>query len=319
MSMTVVDAKVYVARIIGGAQSQQAIDLAGEAILRSYQDWENAKFWQFLLKDTSSTTSVTGCTATLAATIVSAPSVGAFDFVNVGQTVTVPTGTATLAADTTVESITRGSDGVVTSITLTAAFGGSTNSAATLVFSADIPILVGVEEYNLPTDFSSAYSARMTLDPKGVLQYIDQKQWDRVQSDHAVQLPVDGYTTYNPVSEATQNYGTYRMRVFGLPNKPNTLRLRYYRNFITNGTNIDMPNEFLYKFLDYARKIMLVAKRAQDSPGEYAAEVNQAYAETMAADEQHDEDEEQRMKSPYERSQMRPIVGNGQFSPYRDI
>lgn len=319
MSMTVVDAKVYVARIIGGAQSQQAIDLAGEAILRSYQDWENAKFWQFLLKDTSLDTSVTGCTATGASDTISAPSTGAFDFVNVGQTVTISAGTATLAADTTVESITRGSNGVVTSITLTNAFGGTTNSNATLTFSADIPVLVGVEEYNLPTDFSAAYSARMTLDPKGPLQYIDQKMWDRIQDDHSVQLPVDGYTTYNPVSAATQNYGTYRLKLFGLPDSVNTLRLRYYRRFITNGTYIDMPDEFLYKFLDYARKIMLETKRAQDSPEGYAAEVNAAYAETQASDEEHDEDEEQRMKSPYERTSSRPIVGNGQFSPWPEV
>lgn len=319
MSMTVVDAKVYVARILGGAQSQQIIDLAGEAILRSYQDWENAKFWQFLLKDTSLATSVTGCTATGASDTINAPSVGAFDFVNVGQTVTISSGTATLAADTTVESITRGSDGVVTSITLTAAFGGTTNSNATLTFSADIPILVGVDEYNLPSDFNGAYSARLTLDPKGALQYIDQKAWDRLQNDHDVQLPVDGYTTYNPVSALTQNYGTYRLKVFGLPDKYNLLRLRYYRRFNTTGTYIDIPDEFLYKFLDYARKIMLETKRAQDSPDAYAAEVNAAYAETQDVDENHDEDEEQRMKSPYERNTSRPIVGNGQFNPWPEV
>lgn len=317
MSMTVVNAKTYVARIVGGAQSQQSLDLAAEAILRSYQDWENAKFWQFLLKDTSLTTSVSGCSVTSGSAIVNAPSAGAFDFVNVGQTVTIAaTDIATLPAATTVASITRGSDGVVTSITLSANFSGTNDASSTLTFSADIPVLVGVDEYNLPSDFNGAYSARLTLDPKGPLQYIDQKLWDRIQNDHSVQLPVDGYTTYNPVSAMTQNFGTYRLKLFGNPDSVNLIRLRYYRRFITSGTTIDVPDEFLYKFLDYARKIMLETKRAQDAPEAYAAEVNAAYAETQDSDEEHDEDEEQRMKSPYERSMSRPIVGNGQFSPW---
>jgi hypothetical protein len=316
MSMTVVNGKLYIAGIVGGRASQQVIDTAAEILLRAYQDWQNARFWRFLLKDTSATTPVTGCTATGASASVNAPSAGAFDFVNVGQTVTISAGTATLAANTTVSSITRGSDGVVTSITLSAAFGGTTNANATLTFSADIPVLVGVDEYNLPNDFNSAYTALLTRDPKGKLQYIDQKQWDMYQDDQTVQLPVDGYMTYNPVSPATQNYGTQRLKLVGLPAAVNTLRLRYYRRFITNGTFIDMPDEFLYQFLDYARGLYLAAKRAQDDPGSFISGVTDAFASAQQTDEEPDDDEEQRIKSPYERSGSRPIVGNGQFSPW---
>ena len=315
MSMTVVNAKLYIADVIGGRQSPQAIDAAAQALARSYSDWQGAKFWQFLLKDTSLSTSVTGVTATQSSATVNAPSTGAFDFVNVGQTVTV-SGTATLAADTTVSSVTRGTDGVITSITLSNAFGGTTDSAATLTFSADIPVLQGVDEYNLPNDFDATYSARLTQDPKGVLQYIDQKYWDKYQDDQTIQLPIDGYLIFNPVSSGTQNYGTRRMKLVGRPDQNNTLRLRYYREFNQSGTNIDMPDDLLYKFLDYARMIALLTKRAQDNPSEFAQSVEQTYAEAQAADEEHDDDEDQRMKSAYEVSVTRPIVGNGMFSPW---
>jgi len=314
--MSTVNAKLYIAGIVGGRASQQVIDTAAEILLRAYQDWQNARFWRFLLKDTSATTPVTGITATASSATVNAPTTGAFDFVNVGQTVTISAGTATLAADTTVSSLTRGSDGVVTSITLSNAFGGTTNSNATLTFSANIPVLVNVDEYNLPADWNSAYTARLLQDPKGKLQYIDQKQWDMYQDDQTVQLPVDGYMTYNPVSPATQNFGTQRLKLVGMPDTVNTLQLRYYRRFTTNGTNIDIPDEYLYQFLDYARGLYIAAKRAQDNPGEFISGVSDAFQSAQETDEEPDDDEEQRIKSPYERSMSRPIVGNGQFSPF---
>jgi len=229
--------------------------------------------------------------------------------------VTISAGTATLAADTTVSSITRGSDGVVTSITLSNAFGGTTNSNATLTFSADIPVLTGVDEYNLPNDIYASYSAILTQDPKGKLQYVDQRLWDSVQDNQDVQLPIDGYMMFNPYSPGTQNFGTTRMKLVGRPDQNNTLRLRYYRKFVTNGTYIDIPDEFLYKFLDYARGLYISAKRAQDAPAEFLQGVTDSFLQAQDSDEMPDDDEEQCMKSPYERSNSRPIVGNGQFSP----
>src|SRR5258706_7637321 len=98
MSMTVVAAKTYVARIIGGASSQEILDMAGEAILRSYQDWQAQKYWRFLLKDTSVVPTITGVTATAASAVINAPSTGALDAVNIALTSTLSPGTATLAA-----------------------------------------------------------------------------------------------------------------------------------------------------------------------------------------------------------------------------
>lgn len=319
MSMTVVNARKYVARIIGGgADNQESLDMADESILRGYQDWQAKKFWRFLQKDTSIATSVAGCTATLGESTVAAPSTGAFDFVNVGQTVTL-TGTATLAAGTTISSYTRNSDGTVATITLSNSFGGSTNSNATLVFSANIPVVAGTNEYNLPLDFSAPFTAQFTVN-RATLTWRDQRYWDRAVPDQTSEGTPSEYTTYNPLSELSQNYGTKRLRFEVVPSSDDVLLLRYYRSFNTTGTYIDMPDEYLYMFLDYCRNLLLATKKAQDDPAGYGATVQNAAESAAENDEQptDDDDADQCMKSQYEMGYSnRPLWGNGAFDPFR--
>src|SRR5258706_16103076 len=124
MSMTVVAAKTYVARIIGGASSQEILDMAGEAILRSYQDWQAQQYWRFLLKDTSVVPTITGVTATAASAVINPPSPGAFDAVNIGQTVTISAGAARLAAGTSASSCTRNTHGTLATTTRSYPFRG---------------------------------------------------------------------------------------------------------------------------------------------------------------------------------------------------
>jgi hypothetical protein len=267
MSMTTVNAKLYVARVLGGGSSQETIDAAGEAILRAYSDWEEKKFWLWLRKDTSSTTSVTGLTATSGSAIISTGG-GFLNFVNIGQTVTIAAAdTATLAAGTTVSSYTRDTSGNIATITLSNAFGGTTDTDATLTFSADIPIIIGVNEYNLPLDYNVASVAKFTSNLHRTLIWRDQEYWDRVQPDESLTGMPAEFTTYNPVSEVTQNYGDTRLRFDRIPDATDTMRLRYYRKFSTTGTSIDIIDNLLYKFLDYARSLCLEAKRAKDDPG----------------------------------------------------
>ena len=318
MSITTVNAKIYVARIIGGgASSQESLDMAGESILRGYQDWQGKKFWRFLLKDTTNTTALT-VTATSGSAVVNAPSSGALDFVNVGQTVTV-SGTATLPAGTTVSSYARNSDGTVASVTLSNVFGGVTDAAAVLTLGANIPVTAGTNDYNLPTDFNAPFTARLTVTPRP-LTWRDQRWWDRVITDQTVRgTPLD-YTTYNPYSELSQNFGTPHLKFDRIPDAADTLVLRYYRKFSTTGTNIDMPDEFLYQFLDYCRNILLATKRAQDDPAAYAQSVGAAAEGAAETDEEptDDNDADQCMKSQWEMGDYnRPLWGNGSFDAFR--
>lgn len=320
MAKTTVAAKEYIAHIIGGgAESQESLDMASEALLRGYADWQAKKFWRFLLKDTSATTAVSAVTATASSAVVNAPSAGAFDFTNVGQTVTISAGTATLVAGTTISLVTRGADGVVTSITLSNAFGGTTNSNATLTFSANIPITAGTNDYSLPNDFNAPYIARLTVAPR-ILTYRDQRYWDRVIVNLTVRGTPSEYTTYNPVSELSQNFGSYRMKFDRIPDVADELFVRYYRKFNTTGTYIDMPDDILYVFLDYCRNILLATKKAQEDPQAYAQNVLSASEQADKSDEENtdDNDTDQYLKSAWEMGDFnRPVWGNGGFDAFR--
>lgn len=319
MSMTVVNARRYVSRIIGGEASQEALDMADEAILRGYQDMQAKKFWRFLLKDTTLATSVASCNCSSGSATVSAPSTGAFDFVNVGQTVTVGAGdTVTLAADTTVSAVTRNSDGTVASITLSNAFGGTNDTSTTLTFSANIPIRQGSNDYALPTDFYAPFTAQFQTVPRNLI-WRDQRYWDRVQVNQSIEGTPSEYTTYNPYSDLTQNFGTTRLKFDVIPSSADTLLLRYYRRFNTTGTNIDMPDDLLYQFLDYCRSLLLTTKKAQDDPAGFAAHAGGAVQGAAESDDEptDDNDTDLYMKSQYEMGNgNQPLWRNGQFDPY---
>jgi hypothetical protein len=315
MSITTVDAKVYISRILGGAQSPMLIDQAGEALLRGYADWQIMRNWDFLLKDDSMPTVVTGVTATSGQSTVNAPTSGAFDFVNAGQSVTV-TGNATLAPGTTILSYTRNTDGTVASFILTAPFGGSTDTNATLTFGANIHITAGVNDYSLPNDCHEIYTARFLTNSKRPLKYIRQRQWDRVQWDQTIQGTPEAYTQYNPYAEVTQNHGTQHIKFDRIPQQADDLFVRYYRTFNKTGTYVDVHDKFLYPFLDYCRAILLEAKRAQENPMAYLEGVKMKTQEAGESEEEVEDDEDNYMKSAYEQgTQYRPIVGNGDFWP----
>lgn len=314
MPITVANAKIYVARILGGgANSQEPLDMAAEAILRSYQDWQSKKYWRFLLKDTSNTTAITGVTVNSGNTTVNAPSTGAFDAVNKGQSVT---GT-NIPASTTVSSYTRNADGTIATIVLSAAPTGT--GAVTLTFGANIPIIAGTNDYNLPLDFYAPFTARTLTNPR-TLTWRDQRYWDRVIGDQTVPGIPQDYTTYNPYSALTQNYGAIHMKFDHQPDVNDTLALRYFRRFNTTGTNIDMLDDFLYQFLDYARNVLLATKRANDDPEAYARNAGAAAESAAEIDEEatDDDDADQCMKSGWEMGDWnRPLWGNGQFDPFR--
>lgn len=314
MSMTTVNARIYVARVIGGAASPNAIDLANEALLRGYADWQIMRNWDFLLKDNSIATLVASLTCTLSSPTLTATS-GNLDFVNVGQSVTVSSGTATLAAGTTVLSFTRNTDGTIATVTLSNSFGGTTGSC-TLSFGAYMHITAGTNDYNLPLDFYDMYTARFITNSKRPLAYKRHRDWDYTQWDQTTRGTPAEYTNYNPYSSGTQNHGIDHFKFDVVPDSADDVFIRYYRLFTTTGTFVDVPDQYLYPFLDYCRARALEAKRAQENPQGYLEEQKEQAAKTGESEEEK-EDDSVRMKSQYEMgtSINRPIVGNGDFWP----
>lgn len=312
-------------RALGAQNTAGAVDLAKEAIKASIRDWNATKDWNFLLKDTLAGFSVAGCTCTFGSAVVNAPATATFDAVNIGVTVTV-TGsgdTATLPADTRVKSYTRNADGTVAAITMgndagdNVTFGGTTDTSTTLTFSGDIPIRDGVNEYNLPTDFSSAYSVRL-LTNKRLLVFIRYREWNKKIIDQGTKGAVEAYTVYNPVSPQTQNFGTYRMRVFRTPSAADTAHMQYFRRMDPNAATVDIPDDYIEMFIDYAIWRFIRIKNTEDTRLPHLFEVALGSLQrAMSDDTGNTEDEEIRLISQMEAwSGEKMLWSNGAFLPF---
>lgn len=316
MSISRTDARTYISRVIGGANDPKVIDMAEEALIRGFSDWQTAKNWEGTLKDTSLGFSVAGLTATATSASVSGTA-GNLDAVNVGVTVTVTSGTATLAASTTVSSVTRNSDGTIATIVLSNAFGGTTDTNATLNFGADIPILTGVQDYNVPGDFWKPYLAQLiTTSPTWALEFIRPRYWGRRVLQATAAGLVEAYTVFNAFSPNTQHYGTKRLRIYRVPAQNATLRLTYYRKLNALSDPLDIEDVHTYKFLDLCRAILLETKRATDAPEGYIKLASAGLQNAMVDDEEITDDEDKRLISQMEMGDsQRPLWSNGEFNP----
>jgi len=317
MGMTRANAKIYIARAIGGANASSILSMADEAIHRSFEDWQAAKNWFYMLKDTDNGFTIASVVTVSGNVSVSAPSSGAFDGLNIGVAVSG----SNIQAGTTVATITRATDGTIASITLSLAPTSSTT--ITLTVAGNIPMNAGQQEYNLYPDFLAPYHARMT-EKRLPLDYIQYRYWNTKIIDHTIQgLPV-AYTVYNPVSAESQNYGTYRVRVFRIPQGVvgahyDTLFMQYYRKFNHDSDPLDIPDRYLYKFLDYAQWKLLEKKDAtSDRLPAVMASAQAALQSAMTDDEEVCEEEEQtRLISQMEGGLLpRPLWSNSSFSLY---
>jgi hypothetical protein len=244
----------------------------------------------------------------------------ALDFVNVGQTVTYSGSAGSLAANTTVLSYTRNTDGTIATVTLSNAVAGiGTTEAGTFTFSANIPVIAGTNDYNLPIDYNAPFTARLTTVQRP-LTWRDPRVWDRIITDPSALGTPSDYTHFNPYSDLTQNFGTMHLKFDRVPSANDTLVLKYYRKFNVTASNIDVPDDFLYQFLDYARNVLLALKKAADDPQAYRKDVLDATQSAADTDEEptDDNDADQCMKSQYEMGTAnRALWGNGAFDPYR--
>lgn len=306
-------AKTYIARIIGGAGDAGVLDMAEEALQKGYSEWQTARNWEGLLKDDTLGFTVAGLTTisdTLAPTVA-----GDFDGVNIGVTVTlsVVSGTPALTTGTTVKNYLRNSTGGVATIILTNAITGS--GTYSLTFTGDIPIIQGIQDYNLPPDFFRAYTARLISNKQWPVDFVRPRYWNKRTINDQVQGVVEAYTIFNSISSNTQGNGTKRLRVYRIPASADILRLTYYRMFNVLADPIDMEDDFLYKFLDFCSAILLDRKRAQDNPSGYMAEVMSNMQAAMVADEETTEDEDIRLISQMEMGDtQKPLWTNGQFN-----
>jgi len=312
LSITRANAKIYIARILGGAKNQDILAMAEEALLRGFNDWQTEKDWEFLLKDNTGSFTVETVVLANGVALISAPVASAFDGVNVGITVSG----SGIPANTTVSSYTRNADGSIATITLSAA-PSSPTSPATLTFGGTLPIVAGTSDYNLPTDFHKHYGIRLYSAVHRELTFIRPRDWNRTTINHETNGTVEGFTIYNANSAGTQNKGTYRLRTYRTPTSADIALLQYYRRFDSLADPIDMDGQYLYKFLDYCRGLALNAKRAFDDPTTFFSDTINSLQKAKSSDEEVTEDEEIRMKSQMEMYIDRPALwNNGDFDRY---
>lgn len=315
--VTRTSAKFYIARQLGMADEKNILALSEEALRRTYEDWEAAKNWMFLLRDMTGGYTVAGVSLSGSSTQVNAPSVGVFDFINLNQGVS---GTG-IAPGTVVSTIHRATDNTIDYITLS--IQPSVETGITLTFAGNIPLMCNVGEYNLPLDFHAPYHGRL-VNKRLPMEYTQYRYWNRKIFDHTITGLPETYTVYNPQSSGSQNYGTYRMDVFRIPNgttgtQYDTMYLQYYRKFNKDADPLDVPSQYLYKFLDYAKWVLL-ASRAPGDPRLATLEpaAKAALQSAMVRDEElAEEEEDKRMVSSMEASlNPRPLWNNGQFTQF---
>jgi len=292
MSMLLTDAQAYVSRVIAGQGDANTLLAALDSIRSTFAKWNALRDWTFLLQDNSDTTSIASCVIAGDGVTVTNATAGALFGVNVGQTVT---GTG-IPANTTVATVTETAGAGVTAFTLSAA---STPATVTMTFSAYIPVLAGVQRYNLPLAFHKPYTARL-LNNAQPLEYVKLREIDRkfaLQTPSAIPAV---YTIYNvhAFSVAAQHH---HIRLFPIPSGVDNMLLKYYRTMDPASTTLDIPDEFLYVFLDDAR-VHLLESKAEDDPRLpiLMASVQKGIARCIAEDDEESEDEDIRLMSQME-------------------
>jgi hypothetical protein len=237
------DAKTYVARALSGSSDSERLAQAQDSISAAIEEWNLRNDWSFLLQDTSGGFTVAACTL-LTGTLTTTTTNG-FAGVNVGQT----------ATGTTIGTVTVTAINSVTSLTVT---GGADNGPESLTFSADIPVLAGVDTYNLPYPIRRPYGARLITNPRR-LEYREQSQIDRAFNNLTIAADPSIYNLFNSTAySATRPNG--KIRLFPVPGRSDTLRVRYFTNILlpaADGDTMVIPDRYLYSLLELGKYYFL--------------------------------------------------------------
>jgi hypothetical protein len=133
-----------------------------------------------------------------------------------------------------------------------------------LTFSKYIPIIADTDEYNLPSDFLQPYTARLLVNSR-YLELVKRREIDRKLPKQDNTGTPTHYSVYSSHTfDATAQHS--HLTLFRTPSDSgDSIILRYYRALNPSGTFIDVPDEFLYTFLDDARVHLLTSKNAADA------------------------------------------------------
>lgn len=249
------DAYAYVSRGLSysGADADRTA-AAKDAIKAAIEEWNLRRDWRYLMMDSRNGFTVAACTSNGAnPSVITTTTPNGFAGVNVGQTATGLSGTATVAS-------------VASNYLSFTAVEQVTGGPVTLTFSGDIPIIVGVDLYNLPTTIKRMYSVRLLTNER-TLMWRDQRETDRRFISQTQQATPAYYNNFNDATFSTAKpYG--RLRIFPISGVTDTCRVRYYRPIAQPSGDsdiLDMPDRYTYAVLILARYYFLVGYNAENT------------------------------------------------------
>lgn len=297
--MLLTDAKTYVARIYGGTADTSLIAQALDAIKSAYEELLHKNNWAWLRLDTSQSFTVADCDPEVGTTLTTGTADG-FKNVLVGMTVS---GTD-ITAGTKVASITS-----TTEIELDTAATGTTNG--TITFGGTIPIISGTDSYTLPAPFWKPYTCRLVSTQKYRLTYIPPNKYDALSWDQTIPGLVVAYTVYTPASFDASGTQQTKIRFIRVPDADDVALLKYYRLPDFSGTYVDVPDEFLYTLLDFARVHLLRSKDATSRRLPLLTrDVERRIASAIAADrEEGGDDQMDAFRTPIEHAHSDAYTG----------
>jgi hypothetical protein len=209
------DAKIEVARSMGGQNDPDELRAAGEAINRAIKTWNRRHAWEFLRIDNALDFTVSAITSSgTGDKTLTTSNVQGFANVYVG---TVVSGHASIVAGTKVVSKNSTNTVIVVDTDLLAPIAG-----VELTFSGPIPIRAGVQDYALPYRARKAMYARLVTTKK-TLHYQHSRVVNRLV-DPFNEKGVWGYI-YQPIQAAPNSAGILPLPVtmLRLWNKPDDL------------------------------------------------------------------------------------------------
>lgn len=255
MPYTLAQAKIEVARSIGGHNDADELLAAGIAINKAIRFWNREHTWEFLkfdnLSDQLIPSKLVGTTAVTLPTGVTFPNFGS---VYVGTTVSgvgIPDGTTV---------VTKNSN---TSLVLSAATTVP-GDPVTLTYGGGIPIVAGVRDYELPFSMLKPSWARLSAANRA-LMYARTRIVNHVSDPDSSWDGVYGYT-FISIPGVTSSVGiaplpTTKIRLFGMPGEGDILYMEGWRgiqlflNDLTAGDEarpLDVPEEFQDDLLELA-------------------------------------------------------------------
>lgn len=256
MAYTFANAKIEVARTIGGQNDADELLAAGIAINKAIRLWSREHLWEFLRLDNLLDFSVATITSSGAGdTILTTTIPNGFANVYVGTTVK---GHADVVAGTKVASKTSNTV-IVVDTNLTAPI-----VAQSLTFTGPIPVRVDVSDYDLPYRIIKPSYARLQTADR-TLEYWRSRYINRITEPESDGVGVFGYT-FQPIQGQADAQGilplpTTKIRLYSDPIEADLLVFEAFRSiqiFLNDlsvndeARPLDVPEEFEDDLLECA-------------------------------------------------------------------